>query len=271
MFSAIGRFFRSIGYMLTGRIDAASSGMRSNPHVVRATFDHVVSEKKKRIQQYKSAVAAMIAQEEKKKASLKTLTDEVAKFEKLKTGAAAMARKVVQKHNGDIEAVKADPEYLKCQAAYKDFSNTLEEKEARCVGLEEDIQTTTASISDHKNQLRALLDEIDKIKDEQEETVADIVSSKEEKELADMISGISEDRTSQELQQMRDLRQKAKAGARVSREMAGIESKRSEEEFLEYATRSVADSEFDALIGLSDAAEDESDDKSTDRARLPES
>ena len=41
-----------------------------------------------------------------------------------------------------------------------------------------------------------------------------MITAKEEKQLADMITGISEDRTSKELQEMRDLRTRSKAGAR---------------------------------------------------------
>jgi hypothetical protein len=96
-----------------------------------------------------------------------------------------------------------------------------------------------------------------------------MITAKEEKELADMITGISMDRSSQELQEMRDLRARAKGVARVSRETAGMDVKRAEEEFLEYATASAVDNEFDALIGLTqEAAEDREEPK--DKTRIPE-
>ena len=46
--------------------------------------------------------------------------------------------------------------------------------------------------------------------------------------------------------------------------------KRSEEEFLEYASRSAADDEFDALIGLTKEAE-ASAEEPADKTRIPES
>ena len=113
MFRAIGRYFRALGYLLVGKIDAARTSISSSPDVVRATYDNITEEKRKRIHQYKEAVGAMIAQEEKKKAELKTQSEEVAKLQKLQEGAAAMARKAVERHNGDIEAVKKDPDYVK--------------------------------------------------------------------------------------------------------------------------------------------------------------
>ncbi len=269
MFRAIGRYFRAMGYLLVGKIDAARMTLSANPNVVRATYDSIIKGKRNQIQQYKDAVGGMIAQEEKKRSELRRISEEVAKMTKLKQGAAAAARRVVGRHNGDIEAVKADPEYIKCQGAFKDFDSTLEEKEARCSDLEGDIGTIADSINGHKIQLQSLLRDFEKIKSEKEEAVADMITAKEEKELADMITGISQDRSSQELQEMRDLRSKAKAVARISRETAGMDVKRSEEEFLQYASSTTSDNEFDALIGLTQGESDEKDEPK-DKTRIPE-
>ncbi len=269
MFRAIGRYFRALGYLVTGRIDEARRTLSTSPAVVQATYDRVIEEKTKRIHQYKEAVGAMIAQEEKKKSALKTLTGEVTHLRKLRDGAAAMARKVVERYQGDAEKVRQDPEYLKTQAAFKDFSSTLAEKEARCAELEDDINAFATNIGQHKVQLQNLLREIEKIRTEKHETVAEMLTAREEREISDMLSGISQDRTHEELQELREVRDQAKATARVSREMAGVDTKRSEAEFLEYATKAEADSEFDALIGL---AQKESDtgDSTTDKTRIPE-
>ena len=69
MFRAIGRYLRAIGYLLVGKVDRARQSLTTNPDVVRATYDRVIEEKKSRIHEYKDAVGAMIAQEEKKKSS----------------------------------------------------------------------------------------------------------------------------------------------------------------------------------------------------------
>jgi phage shock protein A len=270
MFRAIGRYFRAFGYLLVGKVDRARQSLSTNPDVVRATYDRVIEEKKARIHEYKEAVGAMIAQEEKKKSALKRISDEVARLQKLRDGAAVMARKVVDRHNGDTEAVKSDPEYIRCQAAYKDFSSTLSEKEEHCRGLEEDIGVISKSVAGHKTQLERLLRELDKVKQEKHATVADIMTATEEKEIADMISGISKDRTNEELQELREVRDRAKATARVSREVAGVDNQRSEAEFMEYASKSAANDEFDELIGLTKETESTSS-ETPDRTRIPES
>ena len=79
MFRAIGRYFRALGYLLTGRVDQVRRAVSTDPAVVQATFDNIIQEKKKRIGQYKDAVGAMIAQEEKKKSALKRISGEVEK------------------------------------------------------------------------------------------------------------------------------------------------------------------------------------------------
>ena len=57
MFRAIGRYFRALGYLLTGRVDQARRAVSTNPAVVQATFDNIIQEKKKRLSQYKDASA----------------------------------------------------------------------------------------------------------------------------------------------------------------------------------------------------------------------
>ena len=268
MFGAIFRYVRAIGYFVTGNIDEARKTLNQSPYVVQATFDHIIEDKSKRIQQYKQAVAGLIAQEEKKKAELKRQSEEVSRLQQLRDGAAAMARKLVERHSGNVDAIKADPEYAKCQAAFADFSSTLKEKESRCAELESDIAEIEKTVAGHKVQLQSLMRDLEKVKQEKHATVADMITSREEREISDMISGISEDRTSKELQEMRDMRQQTKASAKISREMAGLDTKRSEEEFLKYASENRANDEFDALIGLGKQSETPTNEPT--RSKIPE-
>ncbi len=275
MFSAVGRYLRALGYLVTGRIDSARKELSANPYVIQATFDRVIEEKKARIQQYKDAVARLIAQQEKKMAGVRTLSNDVNQLEQLKQGAAAKARQVVAqlKARGlSEEQIKHDEEYLRCMTAFNDFTSTEKEKSERIAELEADVNNLGENISGHKVQLQQLMRDLDKLKEESAATVADVITAKEEKEIADMISGISTDRSSKELEELRDLRGTMKANARISREVAGTDTKRQEAEFMEYARTSVATSEFDKLIGLAgdaDKGESAAPERAVD-AKLPE-
>ena len=282
MFRAIGRYIRALGYLVTGRVDAARQELSRNPYVVQATFDRITEEKRGRIHQYKDAVGRMIAQQEKKMAKVKQLTDEVNHLEQLKEGAAAKARTVVkslQAQGKTMAEIKANEEYLTCMTAFSDFTSTAAEKNEHIAELEGDIKDLENTIGGHKVQLQQLVRDLEKIKEESAATVADVITAKEEEEIADMISGIANDRSSQELQEMRDLRQRQKAEARISREMAGTDTKQQEAEFLEYARSNVANDEFDQLIGLADSTDkvekaeqpNEMTDQAQSETRLPES
>lgn len=258
MFRAIGRYIRALGYLVTGRVDAARRELSKNPAVIQATYDRIVEEKVKSINQYKNAVGKLVAQEEKKVATVKRLTGEVTRLERLKEGAAAKARSVVEKLKAGgaaMEAIKKNEDYMKCLGAFNDFSSSVVEKNQHIEELEGDIVTLQSSVADHKVQLQALLRDVEKIREESAATVADVLTAREEEEIADMISGISLTTHAKELQEMRDLRAETKAQARVARELAGTDTKRQEAEFLQFAREELANDEFDALIGLASEAE----------------
>lgn len=258
MFRSLGRWIKAIGYLLTGQIDAARRTLDTNPYVMRAKYDEILREKTTRIQQYKQAVAGLIAQQENKIQKVKSLTEDVQNLENLKSGALAKAKQKVQQLQAagkTTDEVQKDVEYLRCQSAFKDFSSTLAEKQARIEELETDITDYGKRIGDHKIQLQSLLRDLDKLRAEQADAVADVITSKEEKELADTLSGIAQDGTSEELQRMRQLRQEVKAEARISREMAGTDTRAQEAEFMEFARKGESNKEFDALIGLAASAD----------------
>lgn len=253
MFGAMWRWFKALGYLLTGRIDSARRTLDTNPHVVRAKYDGIIRDKTDRIHQYKQAVAGLIAQQENKVSKVKSLTQEVEKLERLKAGALAKAKQSVaalQKQGKSKAEVQGDANYQKCLSAYNDFSSTLAEKQERIAEIEADIDGYGKRIGEHKVQLQGLLREIEQLKSEQADTVADMITSKQEKEIGETLAGIAKDGTAQELQRMRQLRQEVKAEAKISKELSGMETKAQEAEFLEYARASTGNSEFDALIGL---------------------
>ena len=258
MFGAIMRWFKAVGYLLTGQIDSARRVIDTNPHVVRAKYDQIVRDKVSQIQIYKQAVASLIAQQENKIATVKRLTEDVQQLERLRSGALAKAKQTVeqlQKAGKTKEEVHGTEDYKKCLAAYNDFSSTLAEKQARIAEAETDVESYRKTIADHKVQLQQLLRDVEKVRAEASDAVADIITAKQEKDIADTLSGIAKDGSAEELQRLRQLRQEVRAEARISKEMAGTDTKAQEAEFLEYARKSAASNEFDALLGLAEKTE----------------
>jgi chromosome segregation ATPase len=248
MFRAITRFFRMLFFKGSGEIDSVSDKLQRDPTVMRAQYDRIIEDKKRQIHQYKDAVAAILAQKERKLEMAKSLTEEIKRLETLKAGAKAKVQVFVreqQKLGRAEEDIKLSADYKTCLAAFNDFSSTLAEKEARVAEIEADVRSYDESVNNHKLQLKQLAREIEKLKVEAADAVADIISAKEERDIADALTGISQDSTQAELENLRDVRLKAKANAKISRELAGTEAKVQEEEFIKYARETSSNSEFD--------------------------
>ena len=245
------RFFKAIWYTLTGRAHETADRMMENPEAVRGAYEDIIADKKGNIQRYKQAIGQLIALVEQKRSQVKSLTDEVENLEELKSGAIAKAQQTaadLQKEGMAPEEVKVHAEYTRCVTAYQEFNSNLQEKEGRIDELEGEIENAQADIDSHKIQITGLHRDLDKIKSEQSEAVADLITAREQEEIADMLSGISMDGTSAELSRMREIREKAKGRSKVAQELAGTDSKNEEQEFLTAARSSNASDEFDALI-----------------------
>ena len=245
------RFFKAIWYTLTGKAHESADRMMENPEAVRGAYEDIINDKKGNIQRYKQAIGQLIALVEQKKTAVKNFTDEIDRLEELKTGAIAKAQQTAAALQGEglaPEEVKQHAEYTRCVTAYQDFNSNLQEKTGRITELENEIEGAQADIQSHKLQITSLHRDLDKIKSEQSEAVADLITAREQEEIADMLSGISMDGTAAELTRMREIREKAKARSKVAQELAGTDSKSDEEEFLTAARSSAASDEFDALI-----------------------
>ncbi len=248
LFRAIGRYIRAIGYLLVGNVDKATASLNLNPTVMNASYDQIIKDKTSRLATYKDAIGGLVAQREAKKEKLKVMTAEIEKHEKLKAGAMAMARKLAEKYAGDQAKCAADAEFVKCQAAFRDFSTTLEEKEKSAKELEADANRLGETINSHKIQIQGLLRDLDKLKDEKHEAVAEVISATEEKNIADTLNGLAQDKTNEELVALRELRGRAKANAQVSRELSGLDTRKQEAEFLSAVETSTANNEFNDMI-----------------------
>ncbi len=248
MFKAIGRFFRAIGYMLSGKIDASTKGMNEDPHVVRARFDDLIEKKRDSILQVRNAVAGLIRNVERKRGELKSTNDEINKKERLMSGAKAMAAKVA-KGKGREDA-RQDAEFIKCMTAYQDFKNSVEILMQRKESLEQDVAQTEQDSKGYEVQLQSLHRELQDLIDERERSVADVAMARETRAASEAIAGIANDGTADDLRRLRESVSQAKAEAQVTSRLAGTDTARQEAEFIEMAGGIEAESEFmDDIFG----------------------
>lgn len=253
MFKAIWRFIKAVMYYISGKFIWGAEKISDRPDVVRAKYQNVIDKKRQRIQHHKSAVAQVMAIQHQRKAQLQQAITEEAKTEKMRLGAEAQAKKrmaTLQATGMSIEQIKADPELLKHKSAHQTFHTREKELEARISELEEEIKRNVAGIDQHKRDLLELQREITQLQQEQGEAVADIAMSRATQEANDALSGIANDGTSEDLRELREQRQKAKANAEISADLAGNDARRAERDYLAEMERQDADNDFFDAIGL---------------------
>lgn len=85
----------------------------------------------------------------------------------------------------------------------------MEEKNVRVDKLEQDIERAQEDIETHNLQKTSLHRELDKLKTQQSDAVADMIAAREQKEISDTVSGISKNDISMELTKIQEeIRQK---------------------------------------------------------------
>jgi chromosome segregation ATPase len=276
MFKAIGRFFTTIGYLLTGRLDAKTKGINEDPSVVRARYDELISQKRQSILQVRNAVAGVIRNAERKRSELQSTKENIAQKERLMSGARAMATKLAKGRNR--EEAQQDMEFVKCMKAFQDFKSSLEILEQRRESLELDIQQTEKDAKGYEVQLQGVHRELQSLVDERERSVADVAMARETRAANEVLAGVANDGTADDLRRLRETVAQAKAEAQVTSRMAGTDTARQEAEFLDLAGGVEAESEFlDGIFGTEkddtvapDAAKAAPEGVTKEKQRLPE-
>lgn len=182
-----------------------------NPEAVRGAYEDIIRDKQGNIQRYKQAIGQLIALVEQKKSSLKKLKNEIDKLEQMKEDAITKSKQaaVELKDAGIVgEEIKKHPKYKGYISSYNDFNSSIEEKQTRITKLEQDIQRAQNDIEEHKNSITTLHRDLEKVKTEQSEAVADFIAAREQEDINNILSGISTEDTSVELKRIREIREK---------------------------------------------------------------
>jgi len=253
MFKAIGRFLKTIGYMITGVLSSSTKGINENPNVIRARFDDLIDKKRKSILQVRNAVAGLIRNIERKHSEVKFATEEINKKECLMSGAKAKATKISE--GKSREESQKDVDFISCMKAYKDFKSSLQLIMQRKEILQQDVDQTENEAKIYETQLKSLHRELQEFIDERERSVADVVMAKETRIVNEVIAGIANDGASEDLRQLKEIVSQAKAEAQVTSRLAGNDTARQEAEFMEMAEGTETESEFmDAIFGKEELA-----------------
>lgn len=257
MFSGLFKLVRSFFKMWGGMFTSAANKMHENEYVMADTYDNSIEKGRQQYQKTKEIAGNVIGRQEKKRQDLIKLTGEIEHLEKVKSGAASMAKNLAAKlkAEGKSEAeIKEHVDIKKCLAGFNDATSTLKEKNTRADQIEKDIADLEKTAANIKAQLQTIQRTNEKLQNEKSEAIGDVLSAKESDEMADLINGMSVTGVDKDLEAARTARRNMTARAKVSSELAGNDARAAESEFLQFAQDTEATSEFDALIGLGNEA-----------------
>lgn len=255
MFKAIGRYIKAVFALFTGGINGMRASLNTNKYVIAATFDEITDDQIEAIQTMSTAVASMITAKERKVSKVGDLTAHIKENAEYRDGALAMIDELKNKFNlateEGISSLKATEDYQQASSAYESLSKEIQDDENTLDELEIGIKEDDEHLASRMAQLSEMKDQIEKIKSEKAETIADVTAAKQERQINDMINGISQNDAGERLAEMRQVRMQAKAEAKVGRTLAGTESKARKAKFKNFAHKRKSSSEFDKLLGIS--------------------
>lgn len=171
--------------------------LMENTEAVRGVYEDIIREKQENIQRYKQVMGQLIAFVEQKKSSLKGLTDDIEKLEMMKKAAIAKSKNILSelKLSGLSDSeIEQHPDYIKHIRSYNDFDSTVNEKSSRIDELEQDIASAQQDMEHHKSNMSHLHRDVEKIKTEQSEAIAELIIARKKEELNGILSDIRVDR-----------------------------------------------------------------------------
>jgi len=265
--------FKWLGKLLaafTGLFYTKADALNENKYVVKKTFDSAQSQLTDRINTITNALGSLIGSNEEKLQKIKDLEAKCDELERVQIGAQKMAQKraqELQKQGKSKVEIQNDPEYIKCRTGYQDATSTLEQRQQRIAELESNIEQQQSVITDHQSQLQTLKGDLEKLHEEEHETIADMESSKAIESASKMLAGVAQSTVDEDLADVRKARQRIAGRAKASQQLAGTDAQRATDDFLKFAQQEEAASAFDDLM---DWGDEDSGNESREASQLPE-
>jgi predicted nucleic acid-binding Zn-ribbon protein len=266
------KLFRKWLAAIRGFFLGKSAALNDNVHVIKATFEDAKNKLITRIRNINDALGKLIATKESKLEEIEELEKQCAELELALQGAERLGNKRGQelKSQGKTkEEILQDPEYIRCRAGYQDAESTLNERRKRIKDLEDTVDTNSATLATYQSELQTLKGELERLSSEEAEHIADVESTKALMEANEMLAGISENTVDKDLSEIRKRRKELRGQAKATQQLAGTDSKRATESFIEFAKQEQAASKFDSLMEW-DETKPETKIESREASQLPE-
>jgi phage shock protein A len=235
-FRSIFRFFGALFGIAEGATQRGTDAMlTANADTIRAQFRKSREDAIQNFNSMKDAVAQLMSIREDKAKQLWVLNKTSQELELKKNGAVEQFKKTQN------PALKA---------AWAKFTEEQKNIEERIDQLEVDIAEQDKQITLYQSKLHELKTQIEKLKTEEAETVAEIVSDRQMEELNSKLSGLSTSTETKNLEAIREARKQIKAKAKLSNQLSGSDVLVAETALIEAGVAAQHGDAFDQLVRL---------------------
>jgi phage shock protein A len=228
-------FFGKFWAMVRGIFIRAGDDMvSSSPEAIKASYATAIDDSKKRYKEMEKAVALLARERERTEMSLKTLEKE--------------EEELRRKLEGALAAAETDPDNASHREAGTRYLSRIGEIDAKQAQLTEELEAQSRKVDEYKVKLRSFQDEIDRLKREQGEMVAEFVSSQQVIMLEDRLKGIGESAVDESIVAIRDKVANMKAQSKIASEMSSATKVSQDLDYERIGAEKEAQSRFDELL-----------------------
>ena len=177
MANSITRYLKNIWLAFMGRTHKQSNQIAVKIEEVRNAYEVIIQAKQVSVQRWKEVIGQSLGLIEQKKGSLTTTKNDIVTLKKMIEGTENKIQNISTKLNEEDlsdDEIEQHPDYIRAKHSKDDFNTSLAEKNARVAQIEHDIKQLLTQIEYNKYQLTVLHRDIDKLKRQQSDTIADL-------------------------------------------------------------------------------------------------
>lgn len=228
-------FFGKFWAMVRGIFIRAGDDMvSSSPEAIKASYATAIDDAKRRYKEMEKAVALLARERERTEMSLKALDKE--------------EEDLRRKLEGALSAAESDPDNPAHREAGTRYLSRISEIDLKQAQLTEELEAQSRKVNEYKVKLRSFQDEIDKLKREQGEMVAEFVSSQQVIMLEDRLKGIGESAVDESIVAIREKVANMKAQSKIASEMSTATKASQDLDYERIGAEREARSRFDELL-----------------------
>ncbi|HTY24167.1 MAG TPA: PspA/IM30 family protein [Desulfomonilaceae bacterium] len=228
-------YFGKLWAMIRGFfIRAGDDVVSSSPQAIQATYASAIDDAKRRYKDMEKAVAMLVSQREKTEMNLTDLDREDADLQKRLEGALVSA-----------EAEPNNEVHREAGARYLTRIKEIGEAQAR---LTHELEAQGKRVEEYKTKLRSFTEEIQRLKKEQGEMIAEFISTQQVLALEDRLRGLGETAVDESIVAIREKVANMRAQMKIAAEMRGATTQGHDETYERIGAEKEAKARFDQLL-----------------------